>query len=87
LKKRLVFPPDAAIIVGDKKITLSFINQNNINKKEYKKHIFKIFEIISSLDEKKDNETSIKRQSMTNVPSLIAIIPYSLKPITSLQEL
>tara|TARA_B100001093_G_C26775269_1_gene992044 strand:- start:1386 stop:1550 length:165 start_codon:yes stop_codon:yes gene_type:complete len=51
--------------------------QNNINMKEYKKHIFKIFVIVNSIDEKNDNETNIKRLSKTYVASLIATNPYS----------
>ena len=45
--------------------------------KEYKKHIFKIFVIVGSIDEKNDNETNTKRLSKTNVPSLTATNPYS----------
>ena len=56
---------------------INLSNQNNINIKEYKKHIFKIFVIVGSIDEKNDNETNIKRLSKTNVPSLIATNPYS----------
>ena len=56
---------------------LSLMYQNNINMKEYKKHIFKIFVIVNSIDEKNDNETNIKRLSKTYVASLIATNPYS----------
>ena len=43
LKKMFVFDPVGDVMVGDKKIIFSFINQNKI-KKEYKKQNLKIFQ-------------------------------------------
>ena len=77
LKNKLDLPPNGDVIVGDKEITLSLINQNTINRKEYKKHILKIFLIVISIEEKNVKEDNKKILSKTNVASLIAINPYS----------
>ena len=49
LKNKLDLPPNGDVIIGDKETKLSLINQNTINRKEYKKHILKIFLIVISI--------------------------------------
>ena len=77
LKNKLDLPPNGDVIIGDKEITLSLINQNTINRKEYKKHILKIFLIVISIEEKNVKEVNKKILSKINVASLIATNPYS----------